>query len=100
MIIASASLTYVPKGMAPMMHNLPDKFDTTRGLMRYSIMDTGDRYVEFAIDPDDFDLAMNGRIGGMIVPADVSKRHLDQVLGEIRDSGGVRFVVLPRSQQS
>ncbi len=83
-----------------MMNELPDKFDTARGLLRYSTMDTGDQYVEFAIDPDDFDLAMNGRIGGMIVRADVSASRLDQVLGEIRDSGGVRFVVLPRSQQS
>ncbi len=82
-----------------MMYKLPDKFDAARGLLRASTMDTGDRYVEFAIDPDDFDLAMNGRIVGMIVPADVSGRHLDQVLGEIRDLGGVRFVVLPRSQQ-
>ena len=83
-----------------MMDELPDKFDTARGLLRYSTMDTGARYVQFAIDPDDFDLAMNGRIVGMIVPADVSEQHLDQVLGEIRDSGGVRFVILPRSQQA
>ncbi len=83
-----------------MMDELPDKFDTARGLLRYSTTDTGARYVQFAIDPDDFDLAMNGRIGGMIVPADVSGQHLDQVLGEIRDSGGVRFVILPRSQQA
>ena len=83
-----------------MMNELPDKFDTARGLLRYNTMDTGARYVEFVIDPDDFDLAMNGRIGGMIVPADVSEQHLDQVLGEIRDSGGVRFVILPRSQQA
>ncbi len=83
-----------------MMNELPDKFDTARGLLRYSTMDTGDQYVEFAIDPDDFDLAMTGRIGGMIVTADVSEQHLDQVLGEIRDSGGVRFVILPRSQQA
>ena len=82
-----------------MMNELPDKFDTARGLLRYSTMDTGDRYVAFATDPDDSDLAMNGRIVGMIVPADVSEQHLDQVLGEIRDSGGVRFVILPRSQQ-
>ncbi len=82
------------------MYKLPDKFDTARGLLRYNIMDTGDRYVAFAIDPHDFDLAMNGRIVGMIVPADVSEQHLDQVLGEIRDLGGVRFVVLPQIQQS
>ena len=82
------------------MNELPDKFDTARGLLRYNTMDTGALYVEFVIDPDDFDLAMNGRIGGMIVRADVSASHLDQVLGEIRDSGGVRFVILPRSQQA
>ncbi len=81
-----------------MMRQLPDKFDTARGLLRYSTMDTGDRYVTFEIDEDDFDLAMSGRISGMIVPAYVGKQHLDQVLGEIRDSGGVRFVVIRRSQ--
>ena len=78
-----------------MLHKLPDKFDTARGLLCCSTMDTGDRYVEFATDPEDFDVAMKGKIVGMIVPADVSARHLDQALGEIRDLGGVRFVVLP-----
>ena len=53
----------------------------------------------FEVDPEDFDLAMAGRLTGMIVPANVSQRHLDQVLGEIRELGGVRFVVTPRSQQ-
>ena len=81
-----------------MMTELPDEFEIARGLLRYSTMDTGDRYVTFEVDPEDFDLAMAGRLTGMIVPADVSTRHLDQVLGEIRDSGGVRFVITPRSQ--
>ena len=82
-----------------MMTELPEVFETARGLMRYSTMDTGDRYVTFEVDPEDFDKAMIGGLCGMIVPADVSKRHLDQVLGEIRDLGGVRFVITPRSQQ-
>ena len=51
----------------------------------------------FGIVPEDFDLAMAGRIAGMIVPADVDREQLDQVLGEIRDLGGVRFVITPRS---
>ena len=80
-----------------MMTELPENFDTARGLLRYSVMDTGDRYVTFEVDPEDIDLAMAGRLTGMIVPADVGKAHLDQVLGEIRDLGGVRFVVTPRS---
>ena len=63
----------------------------------YSTKDTGDRYVTFEVDPEDFDTAMAGRVAGMIVPTDVSQRHLDQVLGEIRDLGGVRFVITPRS---
>ena len=83
-----------------MMHELPDKFDTARGSLRYSTMDTGDRYVEFAINAKDYDRVMAGEIVGMIIPADVGKAHLDQVLGEIRDLGGVRFVITPRSQQS
>ena len=80
-----------------MLTELPENFKTARGLLRYSVMDTGDRYVTFEVDPEDFDLAMAGRLTGMIVPADVDQRHLDQVLGEIRDLGGVRFVVTPRS---
>ena len=82
------------------MRQLPDKFDTARGLLRYSTMDTGDRYVTFEIDPDDWDVAKNGEIVGMIIPADVDVEHLDQVLGQIRDLGGLRFVVMPRSLQS
>ncbi len=82
-----------------MMDELPEKFDTVRGYLRYSTMDTGDRYVTFGIDPEDFETAMAGRLIGMIVPADVSKRHLDQVLGEMRDLGGVRFVVLPPTEK-
>jgi hypothetical protein len=82
-------------GDVPMMTELPDKFDTVRGSLRYSTMDTGDRYVTFGVDPEDFDLAMAGRI----VSADVDGDRLDQLLGEIRDLGGVRFVVTPRSQQ-
>ena len=81
-----------------MMDQLPEKFDTVRGSLRYSTMDTGDRYLVFAIAPEDFDRAMAGEISGMIIPADVSARHFDQVLGEIRDLGGVRFVITPRSQ--
>lgn len=42
---------------------------------------------------------MEGHITGMIIPAQVSKRHLNQVLGEIRAFGGVRFVVTPRTNQ-
>ena len=83
-----------------MFTELPEKFETARGLMRYSTMDTGDRYVTFEVEPEDFDKAMAGRVTGMIVPADVSAHHLDQVLGEIRDLGGVRFVITPRSQQT
>ncbi len=82
-----------------MMHELPDKFDTARGLMRYSTMDTGDRYVTFEIEDEDWDVAKNGEIVGMIIPADVGKQHLDQVLGEIRDLGGVRFVILPPTER-
>ena len=82
-----------------MMNELPDKFKTARGGLRYSTMDTGDRYVVFTIDDDDWDLAQNGEIAGMIIPADVGQQHLDQVLGEIRDAGGVRFVVIPRSTE-
>jgi hypothetical protein len=82
-----------------MMTELPDKFDTVRGSLRYSTMDTGDRYVTFGVDPEDFDLAMAGRLAGMIVSADVDGDRLDQLLGEIRDLGGVRFVVTLRSQQ-
>ena len=80
-----------------MFTELPEKFETARGLMRYSTMSTGDRYVTFEVDPEDFDSAMAGRVTGMIVPAEVSAHHLDQVLGEIRDLGGVRFVITPRS---
>ena len=80
-----------------MKDELPEKFDTARGMLRCSVMDTGDRHVVFVVDPGDLDLAMNGRIAGMIVPAEVDQQHLDQVLGEIRDLGGVRFIVLPRS---
>ena len=80
-----------------MMRQLPDKFDTARGLLRYSTMDTGDRYVTFEIEDEDWDLVKNGEIVGMIIPADVGVVHLDQVLGQIRDLGGLRFVVLPRS---
>ena len=87
------------KGVTPMMTDLPDKFETARGLLRYSTMDTGDRYVTFEVEPDDFDVAMSGRVVGMIVPADVGVEHLDQVLGDIRHFGGVRFVILPRSDQ-
>ncbi len=79
-----------------MMNELPAKFDTARGLMRYGNMDTGDRYVTFEIEPDDFELAMAGRVIGMIVPADVDGQTLDQTLGEMRDAGGVRFVVVPK----
>lgn len=80
-----------------MMTELPEKFETARGLLRYSVMDTGDRYVTFEVDQKDFDVAMAGRLTGMIVPTEVSEEHLDQVLGEIRDLGGVRFVITPRS---
>ena len=80
-----------------MLTELPENFKTARGLLRYSVMDTGDRYVTFEVDPEDFDLAMAGRLTGMIVPTDVDQQHLDQVLGEIRDLGGVRFVITPRS---
>ena len=82
-----------------MMDELPKEFDTVRGWLRYSTMDTGDRYLVFAIEPEDFDRAMAGEISGMIIPADVSTRHLDQVLGEIRDLGGVRFVILPPTEK-
>ena len=80
-----------------MLTELPEKFETARGLLRYSVMDTGDRYVTFEVDPEDIDLAMAGRLTGMIVPADVGEDHRDQVLGDIRDLGGVRFVITPRS---
>ena len=80
-----------------MLTELPEEFETARGYVRYSTMDTGDRYVTFEVDPEDYDLAMAGRLTGMIVPAEVSAHHLDQVLGEIRDLGGVRFVITPRS---
>jgi hypothetical protein len=79
-----------------MMTELPKDFKTVRGSMRYSTMDTGDRYVSFGIWPEDWDAAQEGRIVAFIVPAGVGQRHLDQVLGEIRDDGGVRFVVMPR----
>ena len=82
-----------------MLTELPDKFEIARGELRYSTMDTGDRYVTFEIDPEGFDLAMAGRLAGMIVQADVDKERFDQVLADIRHSGGVRFVVTPRSQQ-
>ena len=82
-----------------MMYALPDKFDTARGGLGYSTMDTGDRFLVFTIEDDDWDLVKNGEIAGMIIPADVGQQHLDQVLKEIRDSGGVRFVVMPRSTE-
>ena len=81
-----------------MMNEFPEEFDTVRGLLRYSTTDTGDRYLAFGIEPEDFGRAMAGRVIGMIIPAGVSTQHLDQVLGEILDLGGVRFVVVPPSQ--
>jgi hypothetical protein len=40
-------------------------------------------------------LAMEGRVVGVIIPDDVDGQSLDQLLGEVRDAGGVRFVVVP-----
>jgi len=60
-----------------------------------STMGTGDRYVIFEIERDDFELAMEGRVVGVIIPDDVDGQSLDQLLGEVRDAGGVRFVVVP-----
>jgi hypothetical protein len=58
-------------------------------------MDTGARYVSFGFRLEDL---KGGQIVGLIIPAEVDKRHLDQVFGEIRDFGGVRFVVVPREK--
>ena len=55
-----------------MMNELPDNFKTARGVMGYSLIDTGDRYLVFNVEEDDFDLTMAGRIIGMIIPAEVS----------------------------
>ncbi|MBT3551728.1 MAG: hypothetical protein HOO19_21545 [Rhodospirillaceae bacterium] len=63
--------------------------------MASSTMGTGDRYVIFEIERDDFELAMEGRVVGVIIPDDVDGQSLDQLLGEVRDAGGVRFVVVP-----
>jgi len=78
-----------------MMFELPENFKTARGLLAYSTMDTGDRYVTFMVEPEDWDVANEGMIAGVIIPAEVGQEHLDQVLGEIRDHGGVRFIIIP-----
>jgi hypothetical protein len=62
-------------------------------------MDTGDRYLVFAFEPEDFDLAKASGIVGMVIPANVDKKHLDQVLGEIHELGGVKFVVKPLTER-
>jgi len=82
-----------------MMYELPEGFDIVRGSLGYSTMDTGDRYLVFLVEPEGFDLAKVSGIFGMIIPADVDARHLDQVLGEIRDLGGVKFVVKPLTER-
>ncbi len=78
-----------------MMSELPENFKTARGYLNYSTMDTGDRHVVFSVEPDDWETVKAGRVTGMIIPAGVDMQHLDQVLGEIRDLGGVRFIVQP-----
>ncbi len=78
------------------MCQLPKDYETARGLLRYSTMDGGARYIVFHVEPEDLKTAREGAVVGMIVPAEVDQHHLDQVLGQIRDLGGVRFVVVPR----
>ena len=80
-----------------MTQRLPTIRVASENAVRRPAAPTGDRYVTFEVDQDDFDKAMAGRLTGMKVPAEVSARHLDQVLAEIRDLGGVRFVITPRS---
>ena len=82
-----------------MMYELPEGFDIVRGSLGYSTMDTGDRYLVFGVEPEDFDWAKAGGIVGMIIPAGVGARYLDQVLGEIRDLGGVKFVIQPLTER-
>jgi hypothetical protein len=79
-----------------MLHELPKESKTARGFLRYSTMDGGARYVVFHVEPEDLETAREGAVVGMIVPAEVDQHHLDQVLGQIRELGGVRFVVVPR----
>ena len=79
-----------------MMYQLPEKFETARGHLKYNTTDTGDRYLVFLVEPEDSKLAEDGTIAGLVIPARVRQSHLDQVLGEIHDSGGIRFIVIPR----
>ena len=81
-----------------MMFELPDEFKISPGGLNCSMMDTGAVYLVFTAEDDEaWQIGLEGHITGIIIPAQVSRRHLDQVLGEIRDLGGVRFVVTPRT---
>ena len=80
-----------------MMNELPKDFITVRGTLAYSRMDTGDRYAAFLAEDEEYEKAKGGMIVGFIISAEVSQRHLDQVFGEIRDYGGVRFVIVDQA---
>jgi len=77
-----------------MMWELPKEFKTVRGSLAYSTTDTGDRHVVFMIEGEDMEMARAGRIAGLIIPPGVDKRHLDQVIGEIREIG-LRVIIVP-----
>ena len=81
-----------------MLMDFPKNSWTVRGGLNYGTTDTGDRYVNFTIDPDeDYQKAREGEIFGFIVPAEVDRQTLDQLLGEISRLG-VRLVMAKREE--
>ena len=80
-----------------MKFELPDNFRTARGMLGCSTTDTGDHHVVFLVEPEDFEIAREGVLAGMIIPGYVGEQHLDQIIREIRDAGGIRFIIVPRS---
>jgi hypothetical protein len=80
-----------------MFAELPKDSKTVGGTVSYSTTDTGDRFVSFA--SKDIETARGGFVVGFVIPAGVSERQLQQVLGEIRSLGGVRFIVRPRKPE-
>ena len=59
-------------------------------------MDNGDRHVVFMIEPEDWDIVREGEVSGFIIPREVHEQDLHQVLAEIRDQGGLQYVVIPK----
>lgn len=81
------------------MWELPEKFKTARGQLGTTLLDTGDQHVVFLIEQDDWDIANEGQIAGMVIPAEVARERLVYVLDEIRSWGGLRFIIIPQRRK-